>query len=342
MRNSLALLALALALPLPGRAFFAGPLPADNVSLRGYAMPADGAQAAADGAWAYELGFDAANYWNYESGAAGYVRQIFETQTLAFSLRRGFTWFLPAEAGLRLSAQQSGEGMLNGFIGGFESGMARLFNSNLFINDARTGPHPLHGSSDIIAANGRLRQRQADTAIGAGDTALTLKFKMPELGPLSSSSRLFANLPTAAIRSSNAFLGLGFAADLPTFSPRLLIHADARAVVPFAAQDDLGLPLLPLSVGGTLGFEWNPFGQSSLGLHANFNQSPYQPTGLRAFDTPENDLALGLNQGFRWGARSGKIQLWGREDFFYYSNGHTYWFPYAPPDFQTGLKISFQ
>ena len=352
MRNSLALLALAL-LPLPAGAerYFAGPLVADNVSLRGYAMPADSAQVISSGAWAYDLGFDAANYWNYESSGAGYVRQIFETQTLAFGLHRGFACFFPAEASLRVSAQQSGPGMLNGFIGGFETGMAGLFQSDLFINEARTGPRPLHGSSDIVAANGRLREREADTALGSGDTALTLKFQMPSLGPLSSSSRLFANFPTAAIRSSNAFLGLGLAADLPTPLPRLLIHADARGVVPLATQDDLGLPLSLFSLGGTFGLEWDLGGlglsvvrfpeKFTLGLHANLNQSPYQPTGLRAFDTPENDLALGLNQGFRCGAWNGKVQLWGREDFFF-TNGHSYWFPYAPPDFQTGIKVSLQ
>ena len=332
-------------------AFFAGPIHSDNSGLRGYAMPVEAATWLDGGAWGYELGLDAANYWTYENrGSLGMIRQVFETQTLALGLRRGFALGLPMEARLQVALQQSNAGILNGFISGAESGMASAFGSNYFINDYRSGDFALKGNSDITRVGGHTRVRQADQGAYLGDTQLGLKAGLYQSGGASLSSRLLLNLPTAAERGNGAFAGLGLALAQPSPFSRLQLILDGRMVAPIG-DDEMGLPMLPVSFGSTLGLEWNIGGwlglpeRLSLGLQWNDVQSPYQSTGMRAFDAAQNDLSFGLHHGISMGARLLTWQLWGREDFFFLPlQGRvlTGWLPYAPPDFQAGLSFSIQ
>jgi hypothetical protein len=334
--------------------FFAGPLYSDNSSIQGYAMPVESARLLKPGQGSWDLGFNVANYFTYESQSAGWVEQIFEEETWRLGLAYGFEWGLPWEIRLKSALSQSHAGFMNGFIGGTEQFLYRSTGGDFFLNPYRSGPDALAGDWDEIHVDGHDLSRTPEQGWALADSSATLKLGWPLPERQELSARFLFNAPGIAARSNGAFAGLGLAWTW-TLTQRLALQLDGRGELPFQNQNGFGLALKPFFFGWSSGLEWSAGGlgfgflrlpeKFSLGFQINSAQSPYQQTGLRAFDAQVNDITLGLHYGFAVGERLIVWELWGREDFSFDSNSPflgTNWLPYAPPDFQAGLGLTLK
>lgn len=334
------LLALALGASLAAEPnFFAGPPPGQG-GLRGRPYLPERASLLTAGAWTACLDLSAANFLTHEINPDAFVQQRFETgrARLAGGLGLG-----AAEWDAHLDLDWRGSGLLNGFIAGFEQGFADLFRDRELVNPDRVGPGALRGGADRGRVEGLTWERPSSAPLGLGGAGLQAKLRAWELGRSRAAWRLALDLPGLG-RGAGPSLGLGLGAEAAWPSPRLQWRSDLRLFVPLRLRDELGLGL-KLAPGFSAGAEWqlagggsSPWGFSA-GLDISSDQSPYTPTGLRAFDVPQQDLALSLNLSFPARSLRGLLRLWGREDFAFLQEGWPTLRPMALPDFQCGLGL---
>lgn len=323
-----------------------GLLPAENNGSLGPAMRADDASVLARGRTAVVVQADAANYLTDVGGSDTYLYQKFERQTLSVEVRRGLksAVFPALEAGVRLDVRRRDPGVLNGFIAGWEKGMAAVTRDDQFVNDDRVGEWALTQPGEEIVSDGRVLRAGGDsTKPSLGDLTFTLKAALTRGDPARFVPQVAARLTACLTRpgaddGNGDFLGAGVSIAQPV-SRRLTAHADLRALKTVAALDPLGLPLKPWAAGGSAGLEWRLLKNTSVGVQANYDTSASGAAGLLA-DEPRSDLTVGLSHLARLGAERLLVQLYAREDVRV-SEGDVSLYPYSPPDLQAGVKLTW-
>ena len=314
-----------------------GPLPGVSAGNGFPSLPVEGAAVLPPGRAKIELHANTANYLNRERGAAGAVQQNFEIGTYSIEARKGFKLddYPAIEAGIKLQGHKKGAGILDGFIGAFERAAGHA-------NAARAGEKAL-GAVDRVDVNGKtLRNSGGESDIELGDVLLTVKTALLESRPGSMiptiAARLVGNIPTGSSFSSGFFAGAGLSLSQP-LTERLTMHADARLTSSSLGTDPLELPRRTASMGATLGVEYRLLENTSIGAQANWDQSPYQKTGLQYFDAPRTDITIGITQMAEILSRKVLVKIYGREDFNIKSQtGHPFG-PYGPADFQAGVQF---
>ncbi len=328
-----------------------GLLPSENTGALAPAMRTESASVLSAGKSAFALQGDAANYLT-DQGFSRWVYQKFERQTVSLEYRRGLkTELFPAlELGLRVDARRRRLGALNGFISGWEHGLAWLAQNKDFINDDRGGEYGYSGTGESIGLDGKvLRQDDGRSRYRVSDAQLVLKAALLRSSPgrfvPDVALRFVANVSNPkSLDSDGDFVGAGASVSQPV-GRRTTLHADARVLKPKGERDALGLELKNFAFGGTLGVErridCGKVKDLSFGLQFNHNQSPHKPVGQVAIDGSRSDVTLGFSYLAKISGQQVLFQLYGREDINFSGGGGGYLTPYSPPDFQAGLRAAW-
>src|SRR5262249_20214204 len=121
-----------------------GPVPVDEAGAgrRGYVLALESAEVTAPGRHELSWHAVAANVFYREERGDVLISQRFDTHTVAFGYRRGFSVgkFRQLELGGQLQFTESDAGVLNRFIEGFENVWVSLTGNESARNNLRTNP----------------------------------------------------------------------------------------------------------------------------------------------------------------------------------------------------------
>jgi hypothetical protein len=298
-----------------------GPVPVDQAGAgrRGYVLPVDGSDVTAQGASQFSIHTVAANNFFREQTGDFLVSQRYEAHTIALEYRRGFSLrsFPRFEIGGQVQLHESDTGMLNGFIQGFESAWATLFNNPSSINKLRLGDATLLPQGTLIARNGAALYRDGGSGSGVGDVSVTAKAAVLDGDPSSNAARLSArigiNLAGSSQFSGGNFVGAGLSLDKKLLRG-VAFHGDLRATLVLDRVSMWNLPLKRMAYGFSAGPELKLSRNSSLNLQIDGSSTPYLPTGTLAFDKGYGDITFGYGHRFKVGSREVTTQLYLREN----------------------------
>ncbi len=310
-----------------------GPVPVDQAGAgrRGYALPGESTDVADPQASQVSFHFVGANNFYIEDDGPFSISQRTENHTLAVDYRRGFKkGTLPFELGAQIQISEADEGMLNGFITGFEDFVHAPLRS-------RTLVMPPLGTR--IVRDGRTIYQTSGAGSGFGDVTLTAKALVRdrplESGETRVAVRAAVNVSGASEFTEGNYAGVGVSVDRK-LTGWIALHGDIRANVLLDTTSVWGLPLTRGVFAFSAGPELRLTRNTSLGLQWDGSTSPYQPIGSTGIDSGYGDVAFGLNHRFVAGRRTVVAQLYGRENMD---------LPFsvrwnADPDFAVGLKFT--
>jgi hypothetical protein len=322
-----------------------GQMPVDQAGAgrRGYVLSGESADVTAPGLGQISLHTLAENNFYREQTETFLITQRYETHTLAVGYRRGFKLAgLPRfELGAQLQVHQRDDGVLNGFIVGFEDLFATLTGRSGARNQLRLGVGSAPPLGTFVTRNSQTIYEAAGGGTGFGDISLVAKAILRDSAPASGRTRVAARVVLNRTEKSEFtegnFVGFGLSAD-KKLSGRLALHGDVHATKILDRVSQVGLPLKPVSFGFSAGPELRLLGGTSVGLQIDGNSTPYEPTGVSAFDTSYGAVTLGVSHTFRTGSRELVLQTYGRENMNlpFYVRWNT------DPDFSVGLKLTIR
>ena len=324
-----------------------GPFPSDysGYSLKGPALPGDGARVLRAGKTQVGVDLSAHNFLTKSDDPGGRVTQKFEDHRVQLNVRRGLNTSVPLEVGASIQVHNRDEGFMNGFIAEAEKMLARGFGPDM-INDDRIGPHALKGTINDVTIGGKTFNDNATSGLRFGGVVLAVKAALSQPPPGS-------YIPTLAARaavmvsapgpfSNGSSLGVGVSVMQRLFG-NLYAHGDARVTVPLESNDSRGLAYAPANAGGSIGLEYGFTDRASAGLQFNYQQSAYKDTGMHPFDDNYADVTFGFN--YRLAnvlAHDLIVQFWGKEDVNLNPRGKSdsgLLGPHGDSDFAAGIGL---
>jgi hypothetical protein len=321
-----------------------GPLPAGEYSgsLRGPAMAGDGTAVTPAGRITLGAGVRADNFLTRESGPRGSVLQKFENQVATLDLRRGVSAPLPTEIGVQVRIIQRDEGLMNGFISGWEHMTARAFGNQGLINPNRSGPGAVTGIHDEVTVGGRSAGDSGAVGPRLGDVTVGVKTALIEAVPgsfvTSLAARAAVNLAVGGPFSNGPWAGVGLSAQR-RIAGKLYANADLRVTQPLEARDSRGLTV-GRSVGTTVGLEYGVNDKTSVGIQLDSQSSPYRNTGVHALDDRYSDVTFGVSRVATLLGQKAVLRFWGKEDFNTAAKRGMKLAPHGDTDFQAGASIT--
>jgi hypothetical protein len=298
-----------------------GPAPVDQAGTdgRGYVLPMENSTVTADRSNVFSIHAVAANYFYREQVNDFLMMQRYETHTIGLDYRRGFQLAgLPRfEIGGRLQLHQKNDGVLNGFIEGFENIWTSLTGSASAKNTLRTqqalrpplGTFIERGASRIYSDPG--------TGSGVGDVYLVAKMAILDRDPSSRRPRVSAraglNVAGSSRFSEGNFVGVGLSLDKKLLE-WAAFHGDIRATRALDSTSVWNLPLTRWAYGFSAGPELRLSTNSSFILQIGGSSTPYAPTGTAAFDRGYGDITFGVAHRFRAGSRQVTAHVYAREN----------------------------
>ena len=310
------------------------PVDQAGAGRRGYAMAGESAHVAPPHTGSLSLHIVAANNFYVEGTTALQISQRSETHMLAIEYRRGFKLRRGPrfEVGAQLQVGETGAGILNGFIAGFEDFVHASLRSRI------ATPPPL-GTS--VVRNGRPIYQSAGAGGGVGDLTVVAKALLRDRPAASRETRVAArlvlNVSGAPAFTNGTFVGAGLSVERKLFE-WVALHGDARASLSIDRVSAWGLPLTRGVASFSVGPELRLAANSSLSLQYEGSTSPYQATGTVGLDSGYGHVAVGLNHRFSGPWRPFNAQLYARENMN---------LPFSvrwntDPDFTVGLKITLR
>ena len=199
-----------------------GPAPVDQAGTdgRGYVLPMEDSTVTADRSNVFSIHAVAANYFYREQVRDFLVSQRYETHTIGLDYRRGFQLAgVPRfEIGGRLQLHQRDDGMLNGFIEGFEKIWTSLTGSASATNTLRTDEALRLPLGTFIERGGSRIYGDAGTGSGVGDVYVVAKVALLDRDPSSTRPRVSAraglNVAGSSRFSEGNFVGVGLLGEL--------------------------------------------------------------------------------------------------------------------------------
>ncbi len=323
-----------------------GPLPAGDYSgsLRGPSLATEGVGVLKPGAARLDINVSAANYFNNEdAGQNGFVRQKFETHTVALQARFGLQTARPVEVGVEARLQKQNRGFLNGFIDEIEHGASAMFGNPDLVNPDRSGPTAMTGVVNLVRLGKQVIQQGDVSRAEAGDLTFIIKATLNEtdIGSFvpALAARLALTVATGGRFSSVSSVAAGLSAQ-ESLSRKLYIHGDLRAIKPIAQKDPNQPPLKSGAIGGTVGFEYFVTPKTSIGAQVDVQSSPYKKTGVHAFDDVYSDVTFGISHLAEFASRKVLIRLYGKEDFNVNPTSRGRLAPHGDSDFKAGISVS--
>lgn len=322
-----------------------GPIPVDQAGTgrRGYVLPGEGTDLTSPGADQVSLHMVAANTFYREQAAGFLISERFEAHTLALGYRHGFKLgsFPRFEIGAQLQLHESDDGMLNGFIAGFEDMWVSLTGRQSAKNQLRTGTAVQPPLGTVVTRNGRPLYAAAGDGSGFGDVYVTASMLLRDAPPSSGATRVAArialNLSGSSAFSEGNVAGIGLSVDKKVFA-HLALHGDLRGQLILDDVSTWGLPLQRTSMAFSAGPELRLAGNTSASLQFDGSTTPYLETGVAALDDGYGAITLAIGHRFRAGARHVVAQLYARENMN---------LPFrvrwnADPDLAIGLKATIR
>jgi len=313
----------------------AGPPPVDQAGTgrRGYVLPADSADVADPGAHQISVHTVAANSFYREEANGFLISQRYEAHTVAFGFRRGFkvSGFRRVELGGQIQFHESDNGMLNGFISGFEGMWVSMTGSESARNPLRANAATLPPLGMFITKDNQPVYQAAGHGRGFGDVSLVAKALLTD----GVAARVALNVAGASAFSEGNVAGVGLSVDR-MLARWAAFHGDLRANILLDRVSQWGLPLRRASLAMSAGPELKLTRNSSLGLQIDAGATPYLPTGAAAFDEGYGDITFGFNHRVSSGRRPLLVQIYARENMN---------LPFrvrwnTDPDLSIGMKIS--
>jgi hypothetical protein len=287
------------------------------------------------------VGFETANNLLRQSGEANTLTYKSETHAVTFDYRRGMTT-RRVELGVSAGLYQQNDGFLNGFIGSFEHLAARVAGPGA-VNPVRSGPNALIGTTWNIDVNGVQRQGDAKNSLRLGDLNLQIKtaLRRPTAGEdrTEVSARFAARIATGGPFSKTTSVGGGLSLQ-HRLNRRFSMFSDTRVVLPLASKDGDGIALRRRPVlDATGGINFRASTNMMLTAQLNYADSPYESTGLPAYDNSFTDVTFGFRYRMK---RSLVLGFYTAEDF---NAGRTmpgadFMSPYGPADFKIGAEVT--
>jgi hypothetical protein len=297
-----------------------GQVPVDQAGAgrRGYAIAGEGADVVEPGTNQIALHTVAANNFFREQTSDYLITQRYETHTLAFDFRRGFTTrILPrVELGAQFQLSERDSGFLNGFISGFENlcfSMTGVQSAKTQLRDEGTSL-PLGA---FVTKDGQAVYRAVGSGAGLGDLFFVAKALLHDAPPASNGTRVAVrigmNVSGKSEFAEGNYVGLGLSLDRKLLN-WAAFHGDVRANYALDSVSHWNLPLKRSSVGFSAGPEFRLARDSSFSLQIDGNTTPYLPTGTLAFDKNYGSITLGLAHRFRAGRTAVVSQIYAREN----------------------------
>jgi hypothetical protein len=322
-----------------------GQIPVDQAGAgrRGYALAGESSEVTGPGLDQITFHTLAENNFYREQTDNFLVTERSETHTLALGYRRGFAVpGLPRfELGGQIQLHERDNGVLNGFIIGFEDLFASLTGRTGAKNTLRTGVGTAPPLGMFVTKNGQPLYQASGDGSGFGDVSIVAKALIRGGAPSSGAARVAArvglNVSGQSDFTEGNFVGVGISLD-KKLSSWAALHGDTRVTVMLDRASQLGLPLQRASFGFSVGPELKLTRATSLTFQIDGNTTPYRPTGTMAFDKDYGDVTLGLNHAFPAGRRQIVIETYGRENM----NLPFYIRWNADPDFAVGLKVTLR
>lgn len=321
-----------------------GPIPVDQAGSgrRGYVLPGEGTDVTAPGQDQVSLHTVAANTFYREQTKDFLITQRYETHTVALGYRRGFrTAIFPRlELGGQVQFTQSGGGVLNGFIEGFEDLWVSVTGSASAKNNLRTSPGALPLGT-VVSQRGRPLYRATGDDSGFGDFYFMANALVRDAAPSSRQTRVAVHLGLNVAGSSaftqGNFAGIGLSLE-KKLAGWAAFHGDVRAHFILDSESVWGLPLKRTSLGFSVGPELKLTRNTAVSLQIDGSTTPYLPTGVAALDDDYGDVTLGLSHRFKAGRRHLLAQIYARENMI---------LPFqvrwsADPDFALGIKATIR
>ena len=298
-----------------------GMIPVDQAGAgrRGYVLPGESADVAAPGAVHLSFHTVAANNFFREETADFLITQRFEAHTAAVGYRRGFkAGILPRiELGGQIQFNQSGHGVLNGFITGVEDLWVSLTGRVASKVDLRTNPATRLPLGTVVTRDGRPIYRTAGDDHVIGDMYLVAKALVRDRAPASGATRVAVraalNVSGSHAFTQGNFAGAGLSAERK-LTEWVAVHGDVRVNLFLDRVSPWGLPLRRASLAFSAGPEFRIARNTSVGVQVNGSGTPYLPTGTVAFDEGYGDVTLGLSQRFGLGGPRVLLQVYAREN----------------------------
>jgi hypothetical protein len=296
-----------------------GQVPVDQAGSgrRGYALAGESPDVAAPGTNVIALHTVAANNFFREQTGDYLITQRYETHTMAFDLRRGFTSriFPRVELGAQMQLSERDSGFLNGFISGFESlcfSMSGVQSAKTQLRDVGT-PLPLGA---FVTRDGQAVYRAPGGGAGIGDFFFVAKALLRD-APASSGTRVAAriglNVSGKSRFAEGNFVGVGLSVDRKLLS-WAAFHGDVRTNVAIDTVSAWNLPLKRTTFGFSFGPELRLSRDSSVSVQIDGNTTPYLPTGTLAFDKNYGSITIGLGKRFQVGRTAVVSQIYAREN----------------------------
>jgi hypothetical protein len=298
-----------------------GPAPVDQAGTdgRGYVLPMEDSTVTAARSNLFSIHAVAANYFYREQVNDFLVTQRYETHTLGLGYRRGFkVGYAPRfEIGGHLQLHQRNDGVLNGFIEGFENVWTSLTGSASAKNTLRAQEASRPPLGMFIDKGGSPIFRDAGTGSGVGDVYVFTKVALLDRDPSSTSPRVSAraglNVAGSARFSEGNFIGVGLSLDKKLLE-WAAFHGDVRATRALDSTSVWNLPLKRWAYGFSAGSEFKLSTNSSFNLQIGGNSTPYAPTGTAAFDRGYGDITFGVAHRFQAGSRQVTAHVYAREN----------------------------
>jgi hypothetical protein len=298
-----------------------GPAPVDQAGTdgRGYVLPMEDSTVTETRSNQLSIHAVVANYFYREQVNDFLVTQRYETQTLALGYRRGFrvSGFPRFEIGGHLQLHQRNDGLLNGFIEGFENAWTSLTGSKSAKNTLRAQEALRPPLGMFIDRGGLPIFTDAGTGSGVGDVYVFAKAALLDGDPSSTrpsvSARAGVNIAGSNRFSEGNFLGVGLSLDKKLLE-WAAFHGDLRVTRPLDSMSVWNLPLAGWAFGFSAGPEFKLSTNSSFNLQIGGNSTPYAPTGTAAFDRGYGDVTLGVAHRFTAGSRRVTAHFYVREN----------------------------
>ncbi len=319
-----------------------GPIPVDQAGAgrRGYVLPGEGAGVLEPGASEVSLHFVAANTFYREQTDNALISERYEAHTAALEFRHGVRVgaLPPLELGAQVQFTESDSGMLNGFISGFEDWWAGLTGRESAKNQLRSSAAVAPPLGTVVIHGQSFYAERGDRS-GFGDVLVTAKMRLHDAPPQSSGVRVAAraalNLSGATAFTQGNFAGFGISLDKKVLS-WAAVHADVRGNLIFDSESAFGLPLSRSALAFSFGPELKLTRNGGLHLQIDGSTTPYQPTGITAFDSDYGAITVGASHRFSAGQRHVLAHLYARENMN---------LPFrvrwnADPDLAIGMKLT--
>jgi hypothetical protein len=298
-----------------------GPAPVDQAGTdgRGYVLPMEDSTVTGDRSNVFSIHAVAANYFYREQVKDFLVTQRYETHTIGLEYRRGFELAgVPRfEIGGRLQLHQRDDGMLNGFIEGFENIWTSLTGSKSATNTLRTHEALRPPLGTFIERGGSRIYSDAGIGSGVGDAYVVAKMALLDRDLSSTRPRVSAraglNVAGSSRFSEGNFVGVGLSLDKKLLE-WAAFHGDIRATRALDSTSTWNLPLKRWAYGFSAGSELRLSTNNSFILQIGGSSTPYAPTGTTAFDRGYGDITFGVAHRFHAGSRYLTAHFYVREN----------------------------